>query len=69
MLPPVITHERADELDAEGIAFVSALNRKGKRRHSAAEPCLRAHGPFRPNIVCDPDAMASHHPLGRGRNY
>ena len=56
MLPPVITLERADELDAEEIASISALSRKGKRRHFAAEPCLRVHGPFRPNIVCDPDA-------------
>jgi len=69
MLPPVITHERADELDAEEMAYISELCRKGKRRHFAAEPCLRAHGPFRPNIVCDPDVASSHHPFGRGRNY
>ena len=65
----IITSEEADALDAEELPFLVALDRKGKRRHFASKPCQRAQGPFRPNLVCDPNKVSSHHPLGRGRNY
>ena len=66
MRGPILTSQQADELDELERPEHKALYSVGKRRHTADQPCLRAHGPLLPIFAL---RGSSHHALGFGYNY
>jgi len=65
---PVITADRADEIDSKYRAEHALLARKGRRRHHMDRPSIRLLGPLLPIVLLD-GQESSHHPLGRGHTY
>ena len=65
---PLISPERALELDRESRSLRRELYAKGLRAHSALAPVLRLQGPLPPAVVFDAK-LSDHHVLGAGRRY
>ena len=65
--PPLISEEKACELDLAERDLMRELIAKGLRRLHAACPCVQLIGPL-VHVVIDPGSASYHHPLGRGRN-
>jgi hypothetical protein len=65
---PLLSSERARELDIACRAHRRELYAKGLRAHAALFPVVRLHGPLPPAVVLD-HLASHHHLLGIGRRY